>query len=585
MAKRILLIDSDEQLVRTLKTALAARGLIGLSANDSERGLVLAKNDRPDVIVVSVEAQPTNGYMVCKRLKESEQLKKIPVVIISSNATADSFEKHKKLKTRAEEYLIKPFAPDALMTLIGKLLKLELPPAPVGDHEDEPLGLGALVDEDEPVQVVEAGRTAEHGSVDDGEDDNVDVEEILEEEPVVDLHEDEKLHTDLDLLDAAFKAISPAVKSAPPPAAPHESQASEEIVELGEDELAPPTGEQSALSISSPETQALLIPDTHALEARVHELEAQLIQKEAELEAARQGQTPSAELRKVKEARSKADKENVQLKEELNAKERELIELRDQQSALEHQAQTLQDDAVKREVAAKSLQQRAEALAAAAKKFERELTAAREELKSVATLKAKIAEQESAHAALERSHTEASAEAAQQSEQRKSLEQQLAAKSSAADESSAQLKSVKEDLARAQAAQKSAESALAAANTERQQVATERDSARTESTAALAKLETARSLLAQAQKEMEKSRTELAAQLTARDELRQQLADATSAAARHEQNAAEAQRRVTSDSQAREKARQALQSALELLAESAAPSSSEAGAADDQPSA
>src|SRR5947209_15108638 len=110
----------------------------------------LAKKDNPDLIVVCVEAQPTNGYMLCTRLKKDEQLKGIPVILTSANATQDSFEKHKKLKTRAEEYLIKPFAPSAVLEKASKLLGVSNGAA----ADDEPLALGDLGDgDDEPISL------------------------------------------------------------------------------------------------------------------------------------------------------------------------------------------------------------------------------------------------------------------------------------------------------------------------------------------------------------------------------------------------------------------------------------------------
>src|SRR5207302_1259070 len=113
----------------------------------------MAKQESPDLIVVCVEAQPTNGYMLCTRLKKDESLKGIPVILTSANATADSFEKHKKLKTRAEEYLIKPFEPQVMLEKASALLGVELPAAQeeeVIQMEDEPLGLGDLVEDEEP---------------------------------------------------------------------------------------------------------------------------------------------------------------------------------------------------------------------------------------------------------------------------------------------------------------------------------------------------------------------------------------------------------------------------------------------------
>src|SRR5205814_3093362 len=113
----------------------------------------LAKKHNPDLIVVCVEAQPTNGYMLCTRLKKDDQLKDIPVILTSANATPDSFEKHKKLKTRAEEYLIKPFAPQAMLEKASQLLGVKLP-AELANGQDEggdddSLALGDLLESDE----------------------------------------------------------------------------------------------------------------------------------------------------------------------------------------------------------------------------------------------------------------------------------------------------------------------------------------------------------------------------------------------------------------------------------------------------
>src|SRR6266849_509085 len=130
--------------------------------------MTMAKSESPDLIVVCVEAQPTNGYMLCTRLKKDEALKAIPVILTSANATPDSFEKHKKLKTRAEEYLIKPFEPQVMLEKASALMGVHLPPEQVLDEEivsveDEPLGLGDLVEgEDEPISLSEHDAAQAH---------------------------------------------------------------------------------------------------------------------------------------------------------------------------------------------------------------------------------------------------------------------------------------------------------------------------------------------------------------------------------------------------------------------------------------
>ena len=432
MSKRILLIDSDETFAKGLSSAMNARGFIATMATNSEQGMTLAKSESPDLIVVCVEAQPTNGYMLCTRLKKDEALKGIPVILTSALATPDSFEKHKKLKTRAEEYLIKPFAPQLMLEKASALLGVSLPPEmPEEDEivsmEDEPLGLGDLVDgEDEPISLSEQDAAEAHA----GNADDVLVVDEVEEVTQLDEHRTEAQGEadDLEMFDKAFDSLGGGAAQtaedqgnfgglhlAPALEAEHEAVAEEPLAHEPTELTAP--DDDAVLhgllhdGAGHDEAQHPPLHDDearHALEARVAELEQALAERQAELEQARKFGSANDSL-KAKEAKNKSDKEVLRLKEELHAKEKELLEVQEQQTSLESQAQQLKDDAAKREAAAKALQQRADALAAAAKKFERELGPAREEAKQVAGLKARLAELEklqAAHAALVKTHDE-----------------------------------------------------------------------------------------------------------------------------------------------------------------------------------
>ena len=400
MSKRILLIDSDEGFAQGLSSAIKARGFAATLATNSEQGMSLAKQESPDLIVVCVEAQPTNGYMLCTRLKKDDQLKAIPIILTSANATPDSFEKHKKLKTRAEEYLIKPFAPQIMLEKASQLLGVQLPPEPEEEAvaaEDEPLGLGDLVDgEDEPISLSAADVAQARSAL---TEEPLVVEEV---EEVVELAEEGGGDRDLEMFDKAFDSLGGAgAQPAPSPTS--------RFADGNGPEAAAPARPAVAIEVAAPADDAVLhslvqgeepvaVNDPESqLDARIAELEQRLAEREAQLDHARMGAASTTEVIRIKEAKNKAEKEILRLKEELNSKDRELVDLQEQQTALESQAQQLKDDAVKREAAAKSLQQRADSLAAAAKKFERELTAAREEVKkggSAAEVKAKIAQLE-----------------------------------------------------------------------------------------------------------------------------------------------------------------------------------------------
>jgi DNA-binding response OmpR family regulator len=604
VSKRILLIDSDEAFAQGLSNAMNARGFSATMATNSEQGMTLAKQDSPDLIVVCVEAQPTNGYMLCTRLKKDDALKGIPVILTSANATPDSFEKHKKLKTRAEEYLIKPFEPRVMLEKASALLGVPLLPEESEEiltMEDEPLGLGDLVaGEDEPIRLSEHDALQAHTGEITIAEESVEVEEVVSVDEHPSDHDD-----DLEMFDQAFDSLgaqaaatsdssterfsglrlAPDPDAGSPPPPPHEEgHEQEQHAQLD----AQPT------ELTAPDDDAVLHGLLHegeggaepqfdaahfeagpgglgneaqaALEARVAELEQQLAERDAELELAKRSAGSAGDLQKLKEAKNRNDKEVFRLKEELHAKEKELMELQELQTSLEGQSQQLRDDSVKREAAAKALQQRADALAAAAKKFERELSSAREELKQSGALKSKVGELEKAHEELKKKHLEAAAETDKHRARAEQLEAELAGTSEVHSE---QLESARADAEKARADHAALRQRTQQHTDELSQHKGELETTRHELAGVRAELEAARA-------ELETVHTDVTA-LTGekdllgeeRDELRRKLSEEQARASQNEERAVKAYQKIKGDEKLREKTRKALQIALQLLEEGA----------------
>ena len=134
MSKTVLLIESDPTFARDMSAALESRGFGVRTSSDGKEGVELARALRPDCVVLCVELPGLSGYSWCNRLKKDDALKAIPLVITSSEATPETFEQHRKLKTRAEDYLIKPFLPATLVERVGALVGM--PEAPAAEEED-----------------------------------------------------------------------------------------------------------------------------------------------------------------------------------------------------------------------------------------------------------------------------------------------------------------------------------------------------------------------------------------------------------------------------------------------------------------
>ena len=123
MAK-VLIIDSESEAAGSLGSALAGHGVRSHITADGTEGLSIAKTESPDAIVLCVELNRVSGYSICNKLKKDPSLAKIPLILTSSQATEETFEQHKKLKTRAEQYLKKPYDNGEVLSVLGEYIEI-----------------------------------------------------------------------------------------------------------------------------------------------------------------------------------------------------------------------------------------------------------------------------------------------------------------------------------------------------------------------------------------------------------------------------------------------------------------------------
>ena len=123
MSRTLLCVEPDEGAVDTVRGALEPYGFEVTSIPNGEAAIEWARQNEPELIIVSVEPRKV-GYAVCNKLKRSPELAEIPLILTSAEETPQTFEQHKKLKSRADEYLLKPFGADELVSKVGNLLRL-----------------------------------------------------------------------------------------------------------------------------------------------------------------------------------------------------------------------------------------------------------------------------------------------------------------------------------------------------------------------------------------------------------------------------------------------------------------------------
>jgi len=119
MAK--ILIAEDERDIRDLVAfTLRFAGYEVFTAANGEEAVQLAPQVNPDLILMDVRMPRMTGYEACRIMKHNPDLKDIPIVFLS--AKGQEAEIQQGLEAGAEEYLLKPFAPDQLTHRVKAIL-------------------------------------------------------------------------------------------------------------------------------------------------------------------------------------------------------------------------------------------------------------------------------------------------------------------------------------------------------------------------------------------------------------------------------------------------------------------------------
>ncbi len=105
MAKKILFIEDEPNLQNTMEKILIQEGFEILGALDGEKGLELIKKEKPDLVLLDLILPKKDGFEVLKEMKENEELKDIPVIVLTNLEGMGDVEK--ALNLGATTYLIK----------------------------------------------------------------------------------------------------------------------------------------------------------------------------------------------------------------------------------------------------------------------------------------------------------------------------------------------------------------------------------------------------------------------------------------------------------------------------------------------
>ena len=116
MAKKILVVDDEVELIKALQIRLKAAGFEVIVACDGQEGLDKAQKEKPDLILLDIQLPKMDGYQTLVKLKSLQETKSIPVIMLTAKSQVGDVEK--AISKGASDYMVKPYSH---LTLIEKI--------------------------------------------------------------------------------------------------------------------------------------------------------------------------------------------------------------------------------------------------------------------------------------------------------------------------------------------------------------------------------------------------------------------------------------------------------------------------------
>ena len=123
----ILIVDDDPNYVNFVKPVIESKGYKVITACNREEAMKVLRKQKPDLILLDLMMEKmTDGFDICHKLKHDPEMKKIPVLAVSSITAETGLRFSPKTDGEyfeADDFMEKPVAPTALLERIDKLLK------------------------------------------------------------------------------------------------------------------------------------------------------------------------------------------------------------------------------------------------------------------------------------------------------------------------------------------------------------------------------------------------------------------------------------------------------------------------------
>jgi two-component system, OmpR family, alkaline phosphatase synthesis response regulator PhoP len=117
----ILIVDDEQDLLDLIEYNLKQQGFEVLTADNGNRGIQIARDEKPNLVLLDVMMPQMDGIEVCDRMREDPDLKNIPIIFLT--ARSDEKTEIEGLNKGADDYITKPISTSKLISRIKAVLR------------------------------------------------------------------------------------------------------------------------------------------------------------------------------------------------------------------------------------------------------------------------------------------------------------------------------------------------------------------------------------------------------------------------------------------------------------------------------
>jgi len=117
--RKILVVDDEPNVIRSLTFVLEKEGYDVSSATNGEGAMAKIQESKPNLMLLDVMMPKKNGYEVCKEVKSNPSLSDIHIIMLT--AKGQQADREKGLNAGANEFMTKPFS---LKMIVGKVKEI-----------------------------------------------------------------------------------------------------------------------------------------------------------------------------------------------------------------------------------------------------------------------------------------------------------------------------------------------------------------------------------------------------------------------------------------------------------------------------